>query len=136
MTQPALPSPTLKQRVYTLPLPTQLNALYGVRRDGKRYKVAEGHEWEQNAAMSLLAQGWEKPDWECWALAVRVYFRDWRPDLDGVFKQVCDLLKKMVGSDDRYLVSIMAERLIDRTNPRIEVSVWEHYTRRPGKRKK
>ena len=53
-----------------------------------------------------------------------VYFKSNRKDLDGAFKLVLDLLQSSgTIKNDRYCVKIVAQKFVDKVNPRIEFEI-------------
>ena len=55
-----------------------------------------------------------------------VYFRSKKSDLDGCFKIFFDCLQKVGAiSNDNLCVSIIAKKMIDKINPRIEFTLTE-----------
>lgn len=60
------------------------------------------------------------------ALRIRVYYENRRPDLDNCLKVVLDCLQQCHAiRNDRQCVRIEAEKFIDRTEPRIEFEITE-----------
>lgn len=60
------------------------------------------------------------------ALRIRVYYENRRPDLDNCLKVVLDCLQQCRAiRNDRQCVRIEAEKFIDRTEPRIEFEITE-----------
>jgi Holliday junction resolvase RusA-like endonuclease len=59
-------------------------------------------------------------------LTLKVYYENQRPDLDNCFKIVLDCLQSCKAiSNDRNCVKIVAEKFIDKENPRIEFELKE-----------
>ena len=57
-------------------------------------------------------------------LHLDVYYENQRPDLDNCFKTVLDCLQGCKAiKNDRNCVKIVAEKFIDKTNPRIEFEI-------------
>lgn len=59
-------------------------------------------------------------------LTADVYYENNRPDLDNAFKIVLDCLQACkVIENDRHCVEIQARKLVDKKNPRIELTLEE-----------
>ena len=59
-------------------------------------------------------------------LQLDVYNRSQRPDLDGSFKIVLDCMQSCKAiSNDRNCVKIVAQKFVDKVNPRIEFTIKE-----------
>ena len=59
-------------------------------------------------------------------LYVDVFFQSNRPDLDNALKVVLDCLQSCKAiKNDRLCVKIIAQKFIDKTNPRIEFDIVE-----------
>lgn len=57
-------------------------------------------------------------------LHLNVFYENQRPDLDNCFKTVLDCLQGCKAiKNDRNCVKIVAEKFIDKTNPRIEFEI-------------
>lgn len=128
----ALPPPALgATRRWTVPLPTSWNHRYQRTRDGGLAVRDSVAEWERSAHLSLLAQGWRPLGYKAdWGLGVQIYEARNRADLDKRICTLVDFLKRpeLVGRDDRYLRSLVVEKLLDRRAPRCEFVVWEYVT--------
>lgn len=60
-------------------------------------------------------------------LSAKVYFRSAMSDLDNSLKGLLDNLQRVEAiKNDRNCVKIYAEKHIDKTNPRIELTIKEH----------
>ncbi len=58
------------------------------------------------------------------AVSMHVYFStEWKRDLDGVFKFAIDAAFNKMGLNDNLVVSIEAEKLVDASDPRVEIEV-------------
>ena len=58
------------------------------------------------------------------AIDMDVYYNSNRPDLDNAFKIVLDCLQLCKAiKNDRYCYEIHARKLVDKVNPRIELSI-------------
>ncbi len=58
------------------------------------------------------------------AVHITVYFStEWKRDLDGVFKFAIDAAFNKMGLNDNLVVSIEAEKLVDASDPRVEIEV-------------
>lgn len=122
-----LPNPNLgRTRVYTVPLPPSVNAIWRVSARGHVYKDRKVEAWDTAAWGELTLQGFERLGPGRWTLAARVFVKDDRSDIDNRFKALIDLLKKMVGADDSQLYSLMAEKMVDRKHPRIDFCVTRY----------
>ena len=61
---------------------------------------------------------------EPFAIDMDVYYNSNRPDLDNSFKIVLDCLQLCKAiKNDRYCYEIHARKLVDKVNPRIELSI-------------
>ena len=61
---------------------------------------------------------------EPFAIDMDVYYNSNRPDLDNAFKIVLDCLQLCKAiKNDRYCFEIHARKLVDKVNPRIELSI-------------
>ena len=61
---------------------------------------------------------------EPFAIDMDVYYNSNRPDLDNAFKIVLDCLQLCKAiKNDRYCYEIHARKLVDKVNPRIELSI-------------
>ena len=59
-------------------------------------------------------------------LHLNIYYENQRPDLDNCFKIVLDCLQSCRAiANDRNCVKIVAEKFIDKANPRIEFEIKE-----------
>lgn len=126
----AFPPPALgTTRRWTVPLPTSWNHRYQRTHDGGLTVRDSVAAWERVALMSLRAQGWRPLDYQHdWGLGVQIYEARNRADLDKRICTLIDFLKKpqLVGRDDKFLRSLIVEKLIDRRAPRCEFIVWEY----------
>ena len=58
------------------------------------------------------------------AVSMHVYFStEWKRDLDGVFKFAIDAAFNKMGLNDNLVVSIEAKKLVDASDPRVEIEV-------------
>ena len=58
------------------------------------------------------------------AIDMDVYYNSNRPDLDNAFKIVLDCLQMCKAiKNDRYCFEIHARKLVDKVNPRLELSI-------------
>ena len=61
---------------------------------------------------------------EPFAIDMDVYYNSNRPDLDNAFKIVLDCLQLCKAiKNDRYCYEIHARKLVDKVNPRLELSI-------------
>ena len=61
---------------------------------------------------------------EPFAIDMDVYYNSNRPDLDNAFKIVLDCLQLCKAiKNDRYCFEIQARKLVDKVNPRLELSI-------------
>ena len=61
---------------------------------------------------------------EPFAIDMDVYYNSNRPDLDNAFKIVLDCLQLCKAiKNDRYCYEIHARKLVDKVNPRVELSI-------------
>lgn len=59
-------------------------------------------------------------------LSVDVYYENMRPDLDNCFKVLLDCMQSCkVIKNDRQCVEIVARKLLDKENPRVEFTIEE-----------
>ena len=60
------------------------------------------------------------------ALEVKVFYENNRPDLDNAMKILLDCLQSCkVIENDRYCTEIHAYKFVDKTNPRVEITIKE-----------
>ena len=95
-----------------------------------KYQSAIKSRWRETCRRHVLAAlGGRRPKWTQARLDIRYYFRDRRMwDEDNCvasLKQAIDSLKGLVIVDDRTLAVGRPERLVDRDNPRVELTVSE-----------
>jgi len=127
--------PTVKQHVavsLTLPLPPSINHQYATvngRRilssAGRAYKAQVGQLVWLNVAQSIdrsvLLSGLQSASL---ALSIRFYFTSaLRRDVDGGSKIAQDALCEGLGINDNRIVETHLYKHVDKTNPRIEVSL-------------
>ena len=59
-------------------------------------------------------------------LYIDAYMGSQRPDLDNIFKVVLDMLQSCKAIDnDRNCIKIVAQKFVDKKNPRIEFTIKE-----------
>lgn len=124
-----------------MPLPPSINASYKPRGGRSEHQggVAATPELVQfkNDAALLLSQA--EHDWTIinklresnakraqtpLAVVLRFYFpTEWKRDLDGPIKAALDAAFARLELDDRLVVSLQAEKLVDPINPRCEIEV-------------
>lgn len=130
--------------VGVMPMPPSLNASYKPRAGRKEHEsgIAGTPELDQfkcDAALMLADQTTTKIDWTILsklreansrkpqsplAVTLRFYFAtEWRCDLDDRIKAAIDAAFVRLGLDDRLVVRIEAEKLVDALRPRCEIDV-------------
>lgn len=117
----------------TLPLPPSVNSYHRsvtTRAGFSKVLISkEGRAWKKKALQLAAMQRCQPVDGEV-AIALVVYFKDRRRDLDNVAKPVLDLLQAAgLLENDRQVVWLLLERRIDKGNPRVEVSLGPAETR-------
>jgi crossover junction endodeoxyribonuclease RusA len=91
----------------------------------RHYTPAETVRYESavRAIGSLRRPPWWRADGE-YHLYVVAYFADRRPrDIDNVVKAMSDALNKVAFDDDNQVVKVSAEKRVDPSSPRTEVTV-------------
>lgn len=79
-------------------------------------------EYERAFFIQCPLRGRDITQW--FTLRVDVYFKTNAPDLDNAFKVIFDCLQGCKAiRNDRYCSEIHARKLIDKENPRIEVTI-------------
>lgn len=127
-----------------MPLPPSLNASYKPRAGRREHEsgIAGTPELDQfkcDAALMLANTQTTKIDWTILnklreanskkpqsplAVTLRFYFAtEWRCDLDDRIKAAIDAAFAKLGLDDRLVVRIEAEKLVDAMQPRCEIDV-------------
>ena len=118
----------------TLPLPVGINGSYKTGK-GKFYGSDELHRFKEEAHYALLQQK-DKVDWVAidaiqkrkdktpFAATIDFYYPTlWKRDIDGGEKAVIDAVFRYVGLNDNLIVDKHTRKLVDRDNPRCEISV-------------
>lgn len=116
-----------------LPLPPGINASYKSGR-GKFYGSAELNSFKNDAYYALRQRG--TFDWLSihrlleskkkipLAATIDFYFPTlWKRDIDGCEKAVIDVLFDYISLNDNLIVDKHTRKLVDRGNPRCEISV-------------
>jgi len=117
-----------------LPLPPGINASYKTGR-GNFYGSPELKGFKEEAHYALLQQK-DKVDWVAieaiqkrkgktpLAASIDFYYPTlWRRDIDGGEKAVIDAIFGYVGLNDNLIVDKHTRKMVDRGNPRCEISV-------------
>lgn len=111
----------------TVPYPPSVNTLYvqrGRRKSLSPVHVAYRDDIAVRAIAAMLEDGRKV---EPYNVPVRMDMLVYRPrktgDLDNVFKTLLDGLEGVVFRNDSQVVQIVATRLDDRANPRVEIEV-------------
>ena len=103
-------------------IPSKSNS-YKVSRRGM-YKSPQLVQYEQSFALQLLQYQKQETIMGDFAIEVDVYYESKRADLDGCFKILFDSLQKnSVIDNDRKCMKIIAQRHIDKLNPRVEFTI-------------
>jgi Holliday junction resolvase RusA-like endonuclease len=90
------------------------------------YKSTPLKLYEESFALQLLQYPKTKRIVGDFSIEVVVYYESKRADLDGCFKILFDSLQKNeIIKNDRYCQKIIAERRIDKFNPRVEFLLTE-----------
>ena len=105
--------------------PMGINHAY-IQRKGQRHRFLkpEAKEWKQTiAAYALRARpsGWRLD--QRYRMTLHSCFESSLADVDGPLKLVQDALKGVAWNDDRLVLSSGCTKEVDRSAPRIEVSV-------------
>lgn len=109
----------------TLPLPPSANAYWRAIPSGKFCRILTsevGREYKENAELLLKAQCREIMEGPI-GVVLTVYFPNKRGDLDNRIKPTLDALQGVAIWDDKQIVDIHAKRLIDKDNPRVEITI-------------
>ena len=97
----------------------------GYRTAGSRFYVRPDiRKYNQDFARQWVRADMITTEFE---LTLKVWFRTDRSDLDGAFKAVLDNLQS-VGAikNDSLCVRIVAEKFVDKSSPRVELSIKKH----------
>lgn len=106
----------------TLPLPPSANRYW--RRAGNRIYVSqEAQDYKAHVGWLCNQQGIEPLSGDVW-VALKVYRKQKRGDLDNTLKVTLDSLNGYAYTDDSQIVHIGAHRYDDKVNPRIEVTIY------------
>ena len=90
------------------------------------YKSTPLKEYEESFAKQLLQYPKMKMIEGDFSIEIVVYYESRRADLDGCFKILFDLLQNnKIIKNDRHCQKIIAERRIDKLNPRVEFLLTE-----------
>lgn len=106
----------------TLPLPPTDNQLYGQR--GKvRFMYQAGKDWKEKAWLLIRSQYKGKIiEGDINIGSIVFYLKRWR-DIQGSLKLVFDSMEGIVYANDRQIRSFYVVRKIDKSNPRIEITL-------------
>ena len=92
--------------------------------EAKAYALACG-----SATVGLKLEPLEGPV----SVKALVYFPSLRGDLDNRLKVLLDALEGIAYADDRQVYELYAIRMLDRENPRVEITVTQYWDTRPDK---
>ncbi len=113
----------------SLPIPPSVNHCY-IRRNGRQQLSDQAYAW-QDAARYIARQeskkcGWTIPDdGDKVVIELFVYWPNGRRrDMHNLHKLTADALEGAVYSDDRYALLRDMDYTIDRTNPRLELTIY------------
>lgn len=111
-----------------LPLPPSHNRYWRCVGRGRVLVSQKGREFKERCAWVAAAQHLGEPLEGDVCVSVMFFFRDRRGDLDNKIKPLLDALEGTVYNNDRQIVTLVAQRKIDRDNPRCEVYVFHPQT--------
>lgn len=111
----------------TIPLPPSVNSYHRsvtTRAGFSKVLISqEGRAWKKKALQLVAMQRPKAVDGDV-AIALVVYFKNRRRDLDNVAKPTLDLLQAAgLFENDRQVTWLLLERRMDKGNPRVEVTV-------------
>lgn len=106
-------------------VPSKSNS-YSTTRTGGFYKKKELKDYEKSFLVQYRSlRHTMHVDGEFHA-AFRVYYRERRKDLDNSFKIIFDCLQSSgIITNDRLCMTIHAEKMVDRMNPRVEIALFD-----------
>lgn len=107
----------------TLPIPPSVNSYWRIFRN-RILLSSEARSYKLRALMQLKTEG-HRPLKGPIRVAMTVYRKQRRGDLDNFFKATFDALKGSAFLDDSQVVEIWARREDDPSNPRVVVQVEE-----------
>jgi len=98
--------------------------MYSTRPDGRRFKVKEAKDWEEEAGYLLL--NCQKYGAKKVVLSVDYFFKDNRSDLGNRTKILQDLLQKQgIIDNDSQVYERHEYKTIENNNPRVEIQLIE-----------
>ena len=101
--------------------PISVNRLYR----GRRFLTREGSDAKERMAWEAKIQ-WGKKVLECPVMVSIVFhYRNPRRDRDGALKGLLDCLQGVIWKNDSQIVELHAWKMVDRSNPRIEMRIEE-----------
>lgn len=110
--------------VLTLGLPPLGNRYWRMARN-QIYQTKEAREYKRAVAAVGLAKRIAPLAGEV-AVSIRVFRARRAGDLDGYAKVLLDSLEGVCYENDRQIVEFHAARFDDKSNPRVEVEVWQN----------
>ena len=99
--------------------PISVNALYC----GRRFLTKEGKATKEAMAWEVKQQWKQKIITKEVAIKIKFFVPNKRSDLDNLLKAPQDILTGIIYKDDSQIVEIHCWKVIDKTNPRIEISI-------------
>lgn len=112
------------KKTLTLPLPPSHNHYWRCVDRGTVKVSREGRAFKERCAFLAAAQHQGEPLEGDVGIYVGFYFESRRGDLDNKIKPLLDALQGTCYGNDRQITRIVAERRIDKDNPRCEVQVF------------
>lgn len=103
-------------------------AVQGKTKAGKTFtrfiKSQKAQDWTEGALWQIKSQWKGRPISKECGLDIDVYYKTKRPDLD--ISLIMDALEKAgVYENDRLVHEIIAHKMYDKENPRVELEVYE-----------
>lgn len=100
---------------------------YNIIKLGNRYSLAKTKSMKEYEEKFFLQCGYRNKNiGGFFELYADVYFQSNQPDLDNSLKGLLDCLQSCKAiKNDRYCVKIVANKFIDKNNPRIEFTIVE-----------
>jgi hypothetical protein len=111
----------------TLPPPPGKNRHHapGVTKEGKPYKytTSESKAWHRNSLLLLRARGWRPLPPGDYSIEISTHCYSMH-DLDASYFELFDLLKVVLGVDDKCFDRQYSARTRTTKNRRLDVNVW------------
>lgn len=112
----------ITETIYGL-CPSKSNG-YKITRTGHFYKSSKLVEYEKKFFMQCKSRGEMIEAY--FEIRIKAFFPTMANDLDGIFKIILDCLQscKVIKNDNRA-AKIVAEKFLDKKNPRVEIQITE-----------